>query len=498
MQNIEHVVVVMMENRSFDNLLGWLYDNETDPPAFNIPEQQPPTFDGLSAGKFSNVLNGRTVYAAHPPTAWPPANNPNVVPTPDPQEEFPHVTAQLFGTSTPATGATPDMSGFLADYATTAAGPANAGQIMQSFGLQDANVINQLARSFAVCDAWFASVPTQTWPNRGFVHTGSSDGHINNDNYELYNIPTIFNVLQSQGKSWGVFHNTTLLPSLTLGQFFGQLAGVQDHFYRYDVFQNLCRASPTSPLSAKLPAYSFVEPRFMPELGLLTIDYPNDYHPPHNVCRGEQFLADVYQSVRNSPYRDSILLVILFDEHGGTYDHTPPPSGAAAPQPLPTSRDGTFDFSRFGVRVPAIVISSYVQPGAVFRSSPGEPPYDHTSVLATLRDWLSLAADPNHPFLPSTRIQQAPTLDRVLTLDDQNKNVNWPNITAQCVVGSDDQSLQTPLNDVQRSLIAAAIRQKSGNPTDPVTSSNAAQTAKSLGTYQHALNFLHPATPSPQ
>lgn len=486
----------MMENRSFDSLLGWLYDNDTDPPQFNIPVQNPPTFDGLSVGKFSNVLNGQTVYAAHPPTAWPPSSNPAVVPTPDPQEVFEHVTTQLFGTATPAPGAVPDMSGFLADYATTTAGAAGAGQIMQSFGPNDANVINQLARSFAVCDAWFASVPTQTWPNRAFIHAGSSDGHINNDNYELYDIPTIFNVLESQGKSWGVFHNTTLLPSLTMSQFFGQLAGQQDHFNHYDVFQKLCQAGATSPISARLPAYSFVEPRFTPEPGLLTIDYPNDYHPPHNVCRGEQFLADVYQSVRNSPYRDSILLIILFDEHGGCYDHVPPPSGAAAPQPSPTSRDGTFDFSRFGARIPAIVISSYVQPGTVFRASLGEAPYDHTSVLATLRDWLSLASDPAHPFLPSPRIQQAPTLDRVLTLNDQNKNVNWPNITAQCVVGTDDQSLQTPLNDVQKSLIAAAIRQKSSNPTDPVTSSNAAQTAKSLETYQHALNFLHPPPPS--
>ena len=492
LQNIEHIVVVMMENRSFDSLLGWLYDNETDPPPFNFPDQKPTTFDGLSAGKYFNIFNGQTVYAVHPPTGWPPANNPAVVPTPDPEEIFNHVTAQLFGTAAPAPGAAPDMSGFLADYATTTAGAAGAGQIMQSFGPQEANVINQLARSFAVCDRWFASVPTQTWPNRGFVHAGSSDGHIDNDNYELYDIPTIFNVLQNQGKTWGVFHNTTLIPSLTMGQFFGQLGAFQGHFFRYDVFQKLCEASPTSPLSARLPAYSFVEPRFTPEPGLFTIDYPNDYHPPHNVCRGEQFLASVYQSVRTSPYRDKILLVILFDEHGGCYDHVPPPSGAAAPQPWPKSRDGRFDFSRFGVRVPAIVISSYIQPGTVFRSSPGEPPYDHTSVLATLRDWLSLASDPKNPFLPSPRIQQAPTLDRVLTLDDQNKNGNWPDITAQCVVGTDDQSLQTPLNDVQKSLIASAIRQQSSNPTNPVTSSNAAQSAKSLGTYQHALNVLHP------
>lgn len=205
-----------MENRSFDNLLGWLYDNQSDPPPCNIPPQTPPTFDGLSGNPKSNSLNGQTILASHPPTAWPSANNPNVVPTPDPQEEFDHVTAQIFGTSAPAAGAAANMSGFLQDYSTTDAGVGNAGQIMQGFGPNDANVINQLARNFAVSDRWFASVPTQTWPNRAFIHTGSSDGHINNDNYELYDIATIFNVLEGQGKSWGVFHDTTLIPSPTL------------------------------------------------------------------------------------------------------------------------------------------------------------------------------------------------------------------------------------------------------------------------------------------
>ena len=495
MENIEHVVVVMMENRSFDNLLGWLYDNQTDPPLFNIPPQSPATFDGLADKACANMLNGQSLPASRPPTGWPPANNPSLVPTPDPQEEFDHITAQIFGTACPAPGAAPDMSGFAQDYATTSAGAATAGQIMQGFGPREANVINQLARSFAVSDRWFASVPSQTWPNRAFIHTGSSDGHINNDNYELYDIPTIFNVLESQGKSWGVFHNSTLVPSLTLGQFLGQLGAFADHFHRYDDFKTFCQANAASPPTARLPAYSFIEPRFTPEPGLLEIDYPNDYHPPHNVCRGEQFLADVYQAVRNSPYRDQILLVITFDEHGGCYDHVPPPSGAAAPQPWPQSRDGRFDFSRYGVRVPAIVISSYVQPGTVFRASPNEAPYDHTSVLATLRDWLALGSDPQHPFLPSLRIQNAPTLDRVLTLTDQNMNTNWPNITAQCTVGEDDQSLQTPLNDVQKSLIATAIRNNSDNPTDPATVAGAAGQAKSMQTYEHALNYLRPAAP---
>jgi phospholipase C len=73
LENIEHVVVVMMENRSFDNLLGWLYDNLTDPPRFNIPDQVSPTFEGLRAMTHSNQLNGATVFACRPPTAWPPA-----------------------------------------------------------------------------------------------------------------------------------------------------------------------------------------------------------------------------------------------------------------------------------------------------------------------------------------------------------------------------------------------------------------------------------------
>ena len=109
----------------------------------------------------------------------------------------------------------------------------------------------------------------------------------------------------------------------------------------------------------------------MPEPGLFKIDYPEDYHPPHNVCRGEQFLAQIYEAIRSSPYRNEILLVITYDEHGGCYDHVPPPANAAPPEPEPVSRDGRFHFDRFGVRVPAIVVSSYVRAGTVFRAPQG-------------------------------------------------------------------------------------------------------------------------------
>jgi len=440
-------------------------------------------------------MSGGKVYASRPPTAWPPASNPNVVPTPDPHEEFQFVTTQIFGVANPAPTGNADMSGFLLDYSSPDAGGVNAAQIMQTFGPAETNVINDLARNFAVCDHWYASVPSQTWPNRAFVHTGCSDGRLNNDDYELYDIPTIFNVLEDQGKSWGVFHDTTLIPSLTLAQFSPRLIPYDAHFHKYDIFGQMCRADANAQPAQKLPQYSFVEPRFTPELGLFAIDYPADYHPPHNICRGEQFLADVYQSVRLSPYRDKILLVITFDEHGGCYDHCPPPTGAASPGPKFESNDGSFDFTRFGVRVPTILVSSYVRPGTVFRALLDTTPFDHTSILATLRDWLSLDADPKHPFLPSLRIEAAPTLDRVLTLDDTTKNMNWPAIIATCTIGDDDKSLQTPLNSVQKSLIASAIRLSSNNPQDPTIVAQSAALAKSLDTYESAITILHPDAP---
>src|SRR6266446_4317112 len=126
MENIEHVVVVMFENRSFDNLLGWLYDNTTNPPKFNIPSNGPPTFDGLIEDQFFNKLTtsgvDKTVYAVRGTTGWPSCPNANQVPTPDPHEEFEHVTEQIFGKRAPAPADQANMSGFLQNYYSTEAG----------------------------------------------------------------------------------------------------------------------------------------------------------------------------------------------------------------------------------------------------------------------------------------------------------------------------------------------------------------------------------------
>ncbi len=483
MENIEHLVVLMFENRSFDNLLGWLYDDETDPPKLNIPNQTPPIFNGLKPNTYFNLLDGEQVFASRPPSSWPSCPNANQVPTPDPQEEFDKVTFQIFGTSSPGSEDKAYMSGFLKNYSTTEAGNASVKQIMQSYGPAEANVINGLARNFAVCDGWFASVPSQTWPNRGFIHTGSSDGHVNNDDLEWYHIPTIFNVLEDQGKLWEVFFNSGI-NSFTYLQF-PYLGGLRDHFHDYSDFEERCKAQPDADPSQKLPEYSFVEPRFLSGWFGLG-EQPNDYHPPHNICRGEQFLANVYRAIQKSPYRDKIMFVVTFDEHGGCYDHVPPPTGAQAPQPCPLSRDGKFKFDRFGVRVPAIVVSSYVEPGTAFRAAEGEAPYDHTSIAATLRDWLKLDSGPGK-FLPSPRIAAAPTLDRVLIREKGNENTNWPDITTTCTIDGSDISPDMPLNDVQRGLIAAAKMKQTHTHPGFVN-----MQAKQLKTFEHGASFLQP------
>jgi len=493
LNNIDHVVVLMMENRSLDNLLGWLYTDSQKGPLAYFPQGAGIPYDGLSPGKYFNQLDGEgspLVYATHPPTAWPSCPQPSQTPTPDPHEEFEFVTKQLFGAKAPVPGAPADMSGFLENYATTNAGHASAGQIMQGFGPEDVPIITRLARSFAVSDRWFASAPTQTWPNRGFVHTGSSDGHINNENYEPYANRTIFNALEDSGKTWGVFHDTDIVPSLTHVQF-TQLWDKASNFQKFDKFRSLCADS-----SSRLPSYSFLEPRFVPEPRWWwpwSTKYPSDYHPPHDVLRGEQFLARAYEAVRSSPYRDRILLVVTFDEHGGCYDHVPPPWGSLAPLPGPTAKANNFGFDRFGVRVPALLISSCVEAGTVFRSD-GPVPFDHTSILATLRDWLGLESDPTK-FLPSPRIKAAPKLDSVLKPTLVNRE--WPTIPVPMKIWWKDTAKDTDLNDVQKSLLAHMKRRDSADAGAGSMEHHAVETRNEMHTIQHALDYLRTKTPGP-
>jgi len=475
---IEHVVVLMMENRSLDNLLGWIYPSGALP-AQVLPAGSSPTYDGLNpslSNSDPSVNGGQPVHVSDGTTDW--LEGAGIitewfVPSPDPGEEFDHVTTQISN----------DMGGFLTDYLTQQAG-APAEQIMQCYSVAQLPIISTLATSFAVSDAWFCSVPSQTWPNRGFVQTGSSDGNINN-NYVPWDITTVFDVFGDNGLSWMVYNNG-VPPSLTKTMFLGKYILNETNFGDIGVFQAACAQPADAPAGQKLPAFSFVEPNF----GVIGND--QSYHPPHDVRPGEEFLATIYTAIQQSPYRDAILFIILFDEHGGTYDHVEPPTGAKPPKPGAVSSSENFTFCRFGVRVPAIIVSSWVKPGTVFRSNT-DVPLDHTSVLATLRDWqgLSAAFAAN---LPSPRIGAAPNLAYVLTEPNAQP---WPTLptppASLAVIPEPDDS--EPLNGVQQSVLIGASGIAAGRPLTAAEATAARERLKTHGDGRAFLMALQPHLP---
>lgn len=478
---IEHVVVLMMENRSLDNLLGWIYQPGTAPaPKQFLPETSPTRFDGLQTG-FSNsdpsVNGGQPVYVTNGTSEWYEGGTTIVsewfVPSPDPGEEFDHVTTQI----------SDNMGGFLTDYVTQQAGlPAE--QILQAYSVVQLPVISTLATSFAVSDAWFASVPTQTWPNRGFVQTGSSDGNINN-NYEPWDINSIFDVCTSNGLSWMVYNDGTL-PSLTKVMFLGKYLCNQTNFGDIAAFQAACAQPADASPDDKLPAFTFVEPNF----GVIGND--ESYHPPHDVRAGEIFLSTIYSALQQCAYRDAILFLVLFDEHGGTYDHVEPPSPAKPPYPGGVSKEENFAFDRFGVRTPAIAVSSWVTPQTVFRSNTAVP-LDHTSVLATLRDWQGLATD-FATTLPSPRIAAAPNLAFVL---DGDAPQPWPVLPPPPVALADipEPADSEPLNGVQQSVLIGASAIVAGRPLTAAETQAALARLRTHGDGRAFLTALQPHLP---
>ena len=461
---VKNIVVVMLENRSLDNMCGWLYYNPAPAPqpSLYLPAGSSPSFNGLNAGMWnpSNV----TYFGGQPAVQIPVGNGTasTTVPDPDPEETFNNITYQLFGPEAPGTSPTWPNQGFVVNYENAAASTAN--QIMQCYNTSQVPVISSLAQNFAISDAWYASVPSQTWPNRCFVHAGTSNGNVNNgatpDPYD-WDVPNIFTVLESIGVDWRVYSDTTITPSLTRSMF-PNLWGISldDHFYGFDDFQDDCS-------SGSLPPYSFLEPSFLVD--------PNDEHPPHDVTAGEQFLHAIWKAVSAAPSwpNGEILLVITYDEHGGCYDHVMPPWNAAIPDAASNPGDSGFYFNRFGVRVPTIVVSPYVKPGTVFRS-PGSVPYDHTSILATLRDWLGISSV---DMLLSARIAAAPTLAQVLTLPAPGP----PPTIAQPIQAVVQTSLDRPLNDLQKSLISATARRFGMLP---------AELLAGMATRRHALDFF--------
>ncbi len=426
---ISHVVVLMLENRSFDNLLGKLYPSG-------------PGFNGL-AGSETNPRHDPASGAPLPPVpVWNDASlvpGTRTIPAPDPGELFTDITTQLYGLGAPPADIPPPMNGFVDNYLRQQKAPPYAPDATMHFYTPDqAPVLSALARQFAVCDQWHASAPNQTWPNRFFAHTASAGGYVDNSpSHFPYTMPTVFNLLESKGLPWQVYFHD-LPQSLTLFHLWGHAA----NFRPFATFADDAAAG-------WLPAYSFLEPRYFADAAL---GMPNDQHPPHDITFAEQLIAKVYNALRAAPTWPETLFVITYDEHGGCFDHAPPP---AALPPGDGRLHDDFAFDRFGVRVPAVIVSPYIAPGTILRSAPaglphrGPPfPYDHTSIIATLRKCFDLGA-------PLTaRDGAAPDLDAVLTLETPGNNGLEAIAVPDYTPSAEDlqNAIGRPLSDLQIAL----------------------------------------------
>jgi phospholipase C len=441
---LDHIVVVMFENRSFDNLLGRLYE-----------PGEVASFEGVAGKDLSNPVPPWAPEAARGPVPYGIAATMNT-PNPDPGEEYQHVNTQLFGRIDPPSNRgvladkmtapwnapassrqPPSLDGFVADYISSftaemgrAPGYDEYAQIMTGYTPAQIPVTSALARGFACFDHWYCEVPTQTFANRSFMHAASSSGYVDNlspaDSFPLHNdAETIFERLHRYGQDWMVYCDPPSHMSLTgiiharrLAPHFGTRFATTDQFLQ-------------DCADGTLPAYSFIEPNLLyghndmhPAFDALFPDTPID--PPSSLLGGEALLAKIYDAIRSSSSENgsnawNTLLIVTFDEHGGTYDHVPPP---LVPPPTAGTLAGQygFAFDRSGLRVPAIAVSPWIAPRTVVNAE-----FRNTSVIATLRERWQLGAS------LTDRDAAAASLASVLTLETPRDPASWPQVIPQPV-----------------------------------------------------------------
>jgi phospholipase C len=419
---IDHVVVLMLENRSFDHLFGFRpgvnglkgdESNRAKPPdptsqAYVVDNQAPfAVLVGQGPGHSFNAAN------------WQQYNN----------------------KSGPAPGFPAANNGFVHSYLLELQSdhvphptPDQVRVVMQSFAPGRLPALHALADAFCLCDNWYSEVPGPTQPNRLYLHAATSAGYAHNDWSKIFPVHTIYNNLQDAGLTWATYE----VDSNEVREF-SQVNGQTENFKKYDdSFDDDVQAG-------KLANYVFLVPRFFD-----THDQrANSQHAPQDARYGDNLIADVYESLRgNADLWAKTALVVTYDEHGGFYDHViPPAQGVPSPDDIPSPAPGDhaafalpkFAFDRLGFRVPAVIASPWVAAGKVDSAR-----YQHTSILATVKNLFGLptfltkrdaSAKPfDHLFgeLSAPRTDTPATLPRAalphtaLAVDDPNNPGNQP------------------------------------------------------------------------
>jgi len=363
--DIQHIFVLMLENRSFNHFLGFC------------------GIEGVEGA--ATTMSNPDKHASPAPLScdapdWP---------TADPNHEYCDVQLQIFGNRTPAADAPSTMQGFVKSCDNS---------VMKCFTPQTLPILNQLAREFTICDHWFSPMPGPTWPNRFFVHAASSGGLDNSPSdahsaiaatfpgwwgFEFQN-GTIYDRLNAADLPWRVYH----------GDCFPQVLAIKDLVRTFvnhsGEFDTIIPDHPDDPFKTDLmskesrynAAYTFIEPNY----GLLSKGKEgNSQHAMGSASAGEAFIKYVYETIRNSPIWEQSVLVVTYDEHGGFFDHVAPcpcePPGDNPVNHEQAQYPKNCAFDHYGVRVPAVIVSPWIRQGRAWHT-----PTDHTTIIRTIRD----------------------------------------------------------------------------------------------------------------
>ena len=368
LDGIEHVVVVMLENRSFDHMLGYLslpeelgghgrteVDGLTGPETnFNLDGEQRVPIRHLDALKFKDE-------------------------TEDPDHSGPSTDEQLSG----------DCGGFVRNFARISAQRAKANNeqapdpslVMGYYSGRDLPVYDHLAREYCIIDRWFSSVPGATWPNRLYATTGQAAETREDLNPPIYSLPSFARHLDDHGVGWRwySYDPATLRmvdPAYRLRH--------HEHFayvdsralsLQEDLAGDLFEEGTSfldDAAAGRLPAVSWIDPHFK-DAAVLGPN-SNDDHPPSDVAAGQDLVLQIFHALRTIELWSKALMLVVYDEHGGFYDHVLPPA----------SGDDEKEFARLGVRVPALLISPFVSARSVSSQLAAELHFDHTSIIKTI------------------------------------------------------------------------------------------------------------------
>jgi phospholipase C len=463
---LDHVVVVLFENRSFDNVLGHLYGPGDGK-----------TFEGVIGKELSNPIPDWGEHGAErkvvPYTVATDMDSPN----PDSGEEWYHTNTQLFGVldehnrfkigeavtapwNAPPPGATPTMDGFVADYVSTFTGEMGRqpnydeyANIMTGYTPEQLPILNGIAREFGVFDHWFCEVPSQTFMNRSFWTAATSSGLVVNSPAKKWpaknDAETIFERLEQHGKTWKIYVAEPMALSFHGFIHYSRLRDrAATHVVPFAEFERDAAAG-------NLPDFSLIEPNmasghgdYHPAFGRSLAGIVADpMDPPSSILAGEAFLERIFNAYRSSTSESgsnvwNTALLIGWDEPGGTYDHVPP---GAVPPPdwdAPAGELG-FTFDRSGYRVPAILVSPWIPKGSVFNDE-----YRHTSLIATLRKSWNLG----EPF--TQRDASAQSFDHLFTLDEPRDPQTWATVTSLPVPAShlDEEALAQGVSGLGKSV----------------------------------------------